>query len=59
MNKSGRRSGLWIYLIFIAMLVIGAYVLENTMNRTTEMSYTEYTESLEKGEVMLWQPPAW
>ena len=51
MNNTRRRSGLWIYLIFIAVLVIGAYVLENTINRTTETIYTDYTKSLNSGAV--------
>ena len=51
MNNTRRRSGLWIYLIFIAVLVIGAYVLENTMNRTTETIYTDYAESLQNGAI--------
>ncbi len=51
MNNTRRRSGLWIYLIFIAVLVIGAYILENTVNRTTETIYTDYAENLQKSEI--------
>ena len=51
MNNTRRRSGLWIYLIFIAVMIIGAYILEHSMNRTMETVYSDYAQHLEEGAV--------
>ena len=40
-----------IYLIFIAVLVIGAIVISRTANRSTQVSYTDYIKDLEDGVI--------
>ncbi|MBQ6551617.1 MAG: ATP-dependent zinc metalloprotease FtsH [Lachnospiraceae bacterium] len=51
MNNGRRRTGLWIYLIFMLVMVGGAFLMERFMNRTTETVYTEYTAYIEDGSV--------
>ena len=51
MNNTKRRSGMWVYLAFIAVMIIGAFFLERSMTRTTEMAYTDYVKSAEDGAI--------
>ena len=50
-KKKPRRMGLWIYLVFLAILIIGAFIVSKFWNTSKETSYTEYAEELEKGTV--------
>ena len=51
-QNSGRKgSGLFFYLIFIVILVGGAFIIQRLYNQTTEVSYSTYAEALEQGKL--------
>ena len=52
MNQQKRRfPPILIYLIFIAVLVIGAFVISNFGNRSESVTYTEYLKDLKEGQI--------
>ena len=52
MNSQKRRfPPVLIYLIFIAVLVIGAIVISRTGNRSEMVTYTDYIQELEAGNI--------
>ena len=52
MNQQKRRfPPVLIYLIFIAVLVIGAFVISNFGNRSESVTYTEYLKNLKDGQI--------
>ncbi len=46
-----RKSGILVYLIFIAVLIGGGFLIQKLASRTTEKTYSEYAELLEQGRL--------
>ena len=50
-KRKSRRTGIWIYLIFLVILVVGAFLVSKFWNRTREMSYPDYVAELANGRI--------
>ena len=51
-NQHGRkRSGMLVYVVFLVILIGGAFLFQRFFNRTTEVGYQQYLEELRSGQI--------
>ena len=50
-QKKPRRIGIWVYLIFLVILVGGAFLVSALMKKGTEIPYSRYVREIADGNV--------